>query len=767
MPKVSPIQSSFNAGEFSPLLYGRVDADRYKTGLAICKNYLPLIQGCLSRRSGSAFVAEVKDSSKATRLQRFEFSITQAYVLEFGDTYIRFFKDNAQIVLPGPTPYEIASPYLEAHLFELKFTQSADVLYITHPLYKPRKLTRTSHTSWTLTVINFLNGPFLPTNATSTTIVGPSPSGTMLITASSTTGINNNQGFLATDVGRQLRYREAADQWGWAIIVGYTSTTQVTVTVQPTTGTTTAPFPTSATKDWRLGVWSDTTGYPAASTFHEDRLFFGGATLYPERVDGSNSSNYEDFKPTDDDNTIKDNQGIAFSFNSNDVNAIRWLASDEKGLLVGTVAGEWVVRPSSTSEALTPKNVTAKRATSYGSANIQPAQTGKASIFIQRAGKKVREINYFFDVDGFRATDVSELSEHITGTGITQLGHQKTPQSLVWAVREDGQLAALTYERSVDSLKAGWSRHVIGGFGDAAGGDAIVESVAVIPSPDTSRDDVWLVVKRYIDGGIKRYVEYFTKFFDDLVEQKDAFFVDSGLSYDDPKTISNITQANPAVLTSTAHGFSNGAHVLISGVKGMTEVNTNAYYVANATANTFELEGLDSTGFGAYISGGEVRKYVSTISGLDHLEGQTVSILGDGAVQPDRVVSSGAITLQEEATTVQVGLKYQSEVRMLRIEAGAADGTALGKTRRIHRLGFLLHRTLGMEIGTSFDRLDPIIFRETSDPMTRAVPLFSGIKSTTFDADYDYENLICWRQEQPLPSTILAVLPQMHTQDRG
>jgi hypothetical protein len=142
MPKVAPLQSNFNGGEFSPLLYGRVDTDRYGTGLATCLNYKPTIQGGLIRRPGSYYVAEVKDSTKATRLVEFEFSTTQAYIIEFGDQYFRFYRNHGQI----GAPYEIASPYLEADLFDLRFTQSADVLYITHPDYEPRKLSRTGHT---------------------------------------------------------------------------------------------------------------------------------------------------------------------------------------------------------------------------------------------------------------------------------------------------------------------------------------------------------------------------------------------------------------------------------------------------------------------------------------------------------------------------------------------------------------------------------------------------------------------------------------------
>jgi hypothetical protein len=199
----------------------------------------------------------------------------------------------------------------------------------------------------------------------------------------------------------------------------------------------------------------------------------------------------------------------------------------------------------------------------------------------------------------------------------------------------------------------------------------------------------------------------------------------------------------------------------------MTEVNRNTYTVANKTTHTFELSGTNSSSFTTYVSGGEVRKLVSTISGLTHLEGQTVSVLGDGAVQTDQTVSSGAITLSSAAGVVHVGLGYNSDGQMLRIEAGAADGAALGKIRRTHRVGFLLHRSLGLSIGADFDHLDTLSFRAGSTPLGHPPDLFSGITSQLISCTYDFENQICWRQSQPLPLTILAIMPQMVVQDRG
>ena len=146
MPRTTLALTSFVSGEFSPKLDGRTDFDKYNSGCKTLENFLVHPQGAATRRVGTQFIAEVKDSTKKTRLIPFEFSTEQTYVLEFGNQYIRFYKDKGQIT-SGGSAYEISSPYLEAELFEIKYAQSADVMYICHPNHAVRKLSRTGHTS--------------------------------------------------------------------------------------------------------------------------------------------------------------------------------------------------------------------------------------------------------------------------------------------------------------------------------------------------------------------------------------------------------------------------------------------------------------------------------------------------------------------------------------------------------------------------------------------------------------------------------------------
>jgi len=917
MAKVSPIQSNFNGGEISSLIFGRADLDKYKTGLKTCTNFIPLLQGPVERRPGTKHIDNVKTNSAVTRIIPFEFSTTQAYVIEVGNLYMRFFKDGARVheantTISGATkaspcvvtdtshgysngdevyisgvvgmtelngknylvankntndfeltdlhgtnidssayttygsagtastPVELTTTYATADLFELKFSQSADVLYITHTGYLPRKLTRTSDTAWTITDLTFLDGPYLNTNVGVTTLVLGGTTGSVSVTASVVTDINGGSGFLTSDIGRLIRWKDAAANWTWLTITAHTSTTVVTATIDgPDASATTA------TVNWRLGVWSTNTGFPAAVTFHQNRLAFGGGVDYPQRLDLSKSGDFENMAPTDPDGTVIDDGSVSITLSADNVNAIRWMADDEKGLLIGTVGGEWVARPSDAGGIMTPSNKQAKRSSSYGSADIAPIRAGRAVLFVQNAKRKVRELAYIFEDDGFRAPDMTLVAEHLTATGIVELAWQSEPQNVMWGCLVDGTLISMTYDR--DQKVIGWARHNMGGYSSAgAAVGSKVESVAVIPNAGGSADEVYVVVQRYINGNNVRYVEYLVPYWSLTTDVEDAFFVDSGLSLDSAITVSGATAADPAVITATSHGFSDGDDIRFTDVKGMTELNkvtyrimnqaTNTFEltdrvgratvitaatkanpcvvtavahgladtdeigifdvggmvelnglgftVANKTADTFELSGvnssayttfttgghihdaIDATAYTAYVMSGKARKRILTISGLYHLEGESVAILAEGSTHPNKTVASGAITLDRETSKAHIGLSYNSDFETLRPDAGSKDGTSQGKLVRIHRVIVRFFQSLGGKFGPDTSNLDNFIYRKGGGAMDTAVPLYTGDVEEEWDMDYSSDAHIFIRQDQPLPMTIEAIMPQMNTQDR-
>ena len=675
MARVAAQLTNFTGGEFSPRLDGRNDLSKYTSACKTLENFLIYPHGSAARRSGTQFVSEVKDSTKSTRLIPFEFSTTQTYMLEFGDQYIRFYKDNGQI-LSGGSAYEISTPYLEAELFELKYAQSADVMYICHPNHAVRKLSRTGHTSWTLTEVEFTNGPFQDHNVTTTTAnsshkdVGQ----TTTVTFSSTTGINGGTGFTSDDIGRLVHIKD-----GHFEITSITSTTVVVGTVIVGLG-----ISSTATEDFALGSFSDTTGYPTCVTFFEQRLVFAGTKSQPQTIFFSKSGDYENM----DDGyhaTVADDDAIVYTIASNQVNAIRFMTAT-RTLIIGTAGGEFTVSGGGTDIAITPTNILIKKQSNHGSANVDAVAAGNATLFLQRAKRKLRELAYNFDVDGYLAPDMTILAEHISEGGITQMAYQQEPNSILWLVRGDGQLIGFTYQR--DQQVTAWHRHIFGGsFGS---GQAVCESVAVIPTDD-SEYQVWVIIKRTIDGSTVRYVEYLNNFDFDETDDTSFNFLDSQLAYDGSAT--------------------------------------------------------------------------TTISGLDHLEGQEVAILADGATHPNKTVSSGSITLDRESEKVKVGLPYTSLLQTMRLDVGSQDGTSQGRTKRIFDVTIRMYESIGVEVGPDLNNMERIPFRSSADEMDEGINVFTGDKEVEFRGNYETDGFVYVRQTQPLPLTILSLYPKLQTND--
>jgi hypothetical protein len=674
MARVSVQLTNFTAGELSPRLDGRNDLSKYPSGCKTLENFIVYPHGSAARRSGTQFISEVKTSANKTRLVPFEFSTTQTYILEFGNQYIRIYKDKGQ-VQNGGSAVEIATPYLTAELFDIKFAQSADVMYIVHPNHAARKLSRTSHINWTLTQIDFTKGPMQDPNTTTTTLnPGQTAVGTgVSLVASATTGINGGVGFASTDVGRFVFLHG-----GYAKITGFTNTTNVTIEILTTLSASTA------TENWRLGAFSDTTGHPSTVTFFEQRLVFAGTTEQPQTVFFSKSGDYENMDANIG-GTIADSDAIIYTIASNQVNAIRFMTAT-RTLIIGTAGGEFSVSGGGSDVAITPTNILIKKQSNHGAANLDALAVGNVTLFMQRARRKMRELAYNFDVDGYIAPDMTILAEHITEGGITQMAYQQEPNQIIWLVRGDGELIGFTYQR--EQQVTAWHRHIFGGaFGS---GKAVCESVAVIPTDDTEYE-VYVIIKRTINGATKRYIEVLNTFDFTNTDNTTFNFLDSQLDY-------------------------------------------------NGSATT-------------------------TISGLSHLEGQTVSILADGATHADKVVSSGSITLDRSSTKVKVGLSYTSLLQTMRIDAGARDGTSQSKTKRIYEITIRLFESVGVEVGPDLNNLERIPFRSSANAMNQGITPFTGDKEVEFRGNYETDGFVFVRQTQPLPLTILSLYPRLVTND--
>jgi hypothetical protein len=663
MARTTLALTSFVSGEFGNKLTGRTDFDKYTSAAKTMENFLVHPQGAATRRVGTQFIASVKTASAKTRLIPFEFSTTQTYILEFGNNYIRFFKDKGQI-LSGGSPYEISTPYLTAELFDIKFAQSADVMYLVHPNHETMKLSRTGHTSWSLDEVEFTDGPYLAINTTSTTMTPGATTGTGITLAASANT------FASTDVGRLINFTN-----GYAKIVSFVDAQNVTIDIKDDFDNTTA------TADWKLGAFSDTTGHPSCVSFYEQRLVFAGTTSEPQTVFFSKAGDYENMT-----SGTNADDAMVYTIAANQVNVIRYLKA-QRTLVIGTTAAEYTVSADGTDASITPTNITIKKQSSYGSANVDAVTAGNAILFLQKAKRKIRELAYNFDSDSYVAPDLTILNDAVTDSGIVQMEWQQEPDNILWCVREDGQLAALTYQRS--EAVVSWHRHILGGtFGS---GNAVVESIASI-SGEINEDELWVIVKRTVNGATVRYVECFSDFDFDETAATDFKFLDSHLSYSGSAT--------------------------------------------------------------------------SSLSGLDHLEGQTVSILADGSVHANKVVSSGGISLDRSVTKACVGLAYDSVLQTMRIEGGAAEGTSQGKIKRISKVVLRLFETVGVKVGPSLNNLETIPFRTTSSNLSAPVDtLIEGDKEIEFDDDYNSDGHIFIKQDQPLPASILAIYPTLVTND--
>ena len=672
--------------------------------------------------------------------------------------------------------FELATPYTTAQLFDLKFAQSADVMYITHPEHEVEKLSRTGHTSWTLTDVDFTKGPMQDANTTTTTLnPGATAVGTgVSLAASATTGINGGSGFQSTDVGRFVFLHS-----GYAKITAVADTTNATIEILTTLSASTA------TADWRLGAFSDTTGHPSCVTFFEQRLVFAGTTDQPQTIFFSKSGDYENMDANIG-GTVADDDAIIYTIASNQVNAIRFMTAT-RTLIIGTAGGEFTVSGGGTDSAITPTNILIKKQSNHGSANVDAISVGNATLFLQRAKRKIRELAYNFDVDGYIAPDMTILAEHISEGGLTQIAYQQEPNQIVYATRNDGELVALTYQR--EQQVTAWHRHIFGGrFGNAT---ITVTDFANIA--DGTR-----IVLTKADGTTTTFTSATSstsgKFHttssnnQTATNLKTLIDADSDFTATVSSNVVTITESSPlstGFLTITSLDDNvrlaktdEGKAVCESvAVIPTDDTEYEVYVIVKRTINgatrrfvevlnVFDFDQTDNTSFNFLDSQLSYSgSAASTISGLDHLEGQTVSILADGASHPDKTVSSGSITLDRSALNVKVGLAYRSLLQTMRLNAGSQNGTSQGKTKRIYDITVRMFETIGVEVGPNLNDMERIPFRSSADLMDEGIPPFTGDKEVEFRGNYETDGFIFVRQTQPLPFTILSLYPRLTTND--
>lgn len=513
----------------------------------------------------------------------------------------------------------------------------------------------------------------------------------MTITASAMAGINNNTGFQTTDIGRLIRMKANDGTWRQLVITARTNTTVVTATLLG------EPFPDlQETSEWRLGAWSDTTGYPNTAVFFQDRLWMGGSVSFPDLLCASNTGLYENMTPSTDKGEVLDTNGIAIRLNSRRLSRIKWMAGGKDGLMLGTGSQEYIAKAggvTGNTKTITPGNITVDDSSSRGSSDTPVVVVDKQVLYVQRSGRTLREYAYSYESDGYKSPSMSILASHLGISPFVQMAYAAEPYSIVWVRRSNGSLIGLTYNR--EESVVGWHRH---GFQDEE-----VERIAVLPSTDQLQDVLWMVIKRTVDGNVVRYIEKLTKFWDFGMTLDDAHYVDCALRYS-----------------------------------------------------------------------GEA---ISTVYGLQHLEGRTIYGLADNIPVGPFVVTDGAVTLVEEAENIVLGLGFDSEGETSSLENGAQDGTAQGKEKRMNAFTLKVWDSYGGEVGTYNEDTNAVEYVNLADEypqgdasLLETIELFTGIIGPFTPAPgYEKRGSVFFRRkkEVPLPFNITSLMPQMTTQDRG
>jgi hypothetical protein len=807
MARVNVIKTNMTAGELSPRLMGRVDIARFQNAVATMENAWPLKHGGARRRTGSRYIAGAKFDLKKSIVRPFIFSSSQSYALEFGDLYMRVFKDLGQVLGGGGLAYEIATLYAEADLPELNYAQSADTMFLFHPTKPTVKLTRSAHASWK-------QGAF-PFTVEAHDEVGITPNTGVTLSAA-TVGVGRvataaAATFLVSDVGRKITSGD-----GVMLITAFTDTlhvtgdistafasvnlaalgwtldespktgltpsatgpigTQINLTLDANgwqndavrscvgnyvhinggvvqiNGVTTALVATGIVRSVLLAalkagseywseeskIWTLTNGYPRCGTLFEQRLILAGTTRFPNTVWGSKSGLYGDMT-----NGAADDDGFSFTMASDQQNPVQQLASI-KQLIPLTYGGEFSVR-GGIEKPITPTNAQVKSESTYGIKNVRPVRVGTELLFVQRAGRKLRSLGYQAITDNFVSPDISVLSEHITEGGISELAYAQEPDSLLAMVRADGQMPTLTIDREQEVL--GYARQVT---------DGLVESACSIPYQD--RDQVWAVVKRTINGVTKRYIEVF----DINADFTQDRMTDASIAGNTGAAIAITAIAWAAgVVTVTCAGPHGLGISSVARIAGVTPAGYNGdktvVTVPGPNQITYALEADP----GVQTVLGTLLPLAKVWTGLGHLEGKQVDLLGDsGIVFPPQVVAGGQVTYPRAVPNVEIGLHYKTTIVDLPTEVLLPEGSMRGRPVSINEVRVRLYKTVGCKVEN-----EQVPFRKFGvGVLDQAVKPFTGVKKVDVTG-WDVDRALTIVQDQPLPFCLLSIVKRVTVGD--
>ena len=516
-----------------------------------------------------------------------------------------------------------------------------------------------------------------------------------------------------------------------------------------------------ASYKWARYAWNSVNGYPGTVAYYQQRLYFAASWAYPQTIWGSRTGDYKDFGKSI---PLQDDDRIIYTYAGRQVNEIRHLI-DVGSLVALTSGGEYVITGDQ-NKVLTPGSFAFSSQGSNGSSDVPPIAVANIALFIQEKGSVVRDLAYSFDVDGYQGSDLTILANHLFQKhSVVDWSFSIVPYSAAWCCRDDGLLMVMTYLREQQVFA--WAPQ---------SGSGKFESTCSIS--EGNEDAVYFVVNRLINGQTVRYIERLTSrlFTDDL----DAFFVDSGLSYDGRNysgRTATITggsgewdyRNNYTITVSGGAFFSVGdVGVQLQFPYTGTDPDNGELVAMDLRCEILAVNSANSVTISANRNVPPVLQNVATTNwrvarrtfgGLSHLEGQTVNILSDANVEPQKVVTGGAVTLQEPGAVVHIGLPINAQFETLDININGQE-TLLDKKQILPSVTLIVNASRGIWATTPGGKWYEYPQREFEfydDPVNDS----TGKVEIKLDSVWGKSSRVKIRQTDPLPVSVLAVIPRL------
>jgi hypothetical protein len=687
--------------------------------------------------------------------------------------------------------YTISSPYAASELAQLKFSQNASIMNITHPNHKPYVLTLISATNWTLvqaTIGATVDPPVMQF------VDSSAPAGTVYYKYGVTSVDSNNQesgisGTIILNHTSDLRTVAGTNRLGW-----FSASNADFYNIYGTPPLYYAPNsdPSSLGFMGSLSGDSDNIFYdsniapdfaqtppiptnpfadvnPAVSSYFQQRLVYAnGGGEFVDTFWASKTGAPYNF---DVSNPPQANDAITGSLVSLEVNEIKSLIPMPTGLLALTTNGSWLISGGSGGVAsqggpLTPISATATPQSYIGANDVPPIVVNYDIVFVQAKGSIVRDMTYNIYANIYTGNDISILSSHLFyNHQIIEWAYAEEPFKSIWVVREDGIMLNLTLVKEQDMY--GWSRH------DTRGN---FESICAIT--EGTVDAVYVAVRRpnpiHADQSVLQIERLADRVFPFGAE--DAFSVDAGL-----KTISNfpnmglqvILSGDEALLATDTAFFSSSQIGWIvrvgGGILETTEFLQASRMKAKVLQPITDLIPDDPLNRPKFSEPGSwsFDKPFTTVFGLDHLEGQVVSVLADGGVVNDLQVVGGSITLPQPATKVIAGYAFQAQLQTMPLDLGSEVNSIQGKRKKVGALTVRVKDSRGLKAGNTFDTITPLKELNRVTLMGLPVKLITDDERIVMDPLWNVPGQICLQVDDPLPATILGVIPEVVVGDSG